>query len=480
MTVLLRGGYVFQLKDGSVNFQPGDIRLNGAYIDGLAPEIKPLPGEEVWDVRGCLILPGLVNAHYHSYTNLLKGTTWGEPLEIWSIATVALGGLLTDREIAVSVLLGVAEMLHAGVTCCLDHFPHLSRLAAAAKAYQRSGFRVSLAPMLSDVYEHLVVPGVAERLPRELRRNLEAVPHRSVQELREFYLAALQEYHQPRGTMQVVVGPNAPQRASMELLEMAAELARKYELTIHTHLLETKWQAMAACRAGSSLVAKLDRAGLLGPQTAVAHAIWLEEKERALLSERDSMVVHNPTSNAMLGSGRAPLIAYLRDNIRVALGTDGLNCGTNHNLLETMRWAGLLARLEEPDYKLWPGVSDLWPMATVNGAAATGWEGVTGRLEPGYRADLIIVSNNSPALAPATNIPAQLILNETRLAVRDVFIDGRPVMVQGRILVFDEKDLRREAVEIGRNLVERSRPILAQAAALREAYEAAYRAYYLV
>lgn len=131
--MLLKNGKVLVDNNSDMDFKKTDIRIDDGIIIELAENLTPTPYEECIDLNGDYVLPGMVNSHYHSYTNILRGTSFGEPLELWSVDTVALGKILTETEMALSVSLGICEMLHAGVTACVDHLPHLATSYTALK-----------------------------------------------------------------------------------------------------------------------------------------------------------------------------------------------------------------------------------------------------------------------------------------------------------------------------------------------------------
>jgi cytosine/adenosine deaminase-related metal-dependent hydrolase len=434
MDLLIKGGLVLApLEAGPPLLMPGDVRVSGQFITEIGPELHPAPGARVIGAQGCLVMPGMVNAHYHGYTNLGRGITPILPLEQWSPFTVELGGAMDDEDMRTSILLGAADMIHAGITTCLDHVPHLARLNAVAAGYEQTGMRVTLAPMVSDLQDEEWAAGKA------------ASPSaRGAQWFEEYYLAALAAYEKPGGLMRLAIGPNAPHRASRQLLEWAGCFARDHRLPVHTHLLETRWQAETAARHGESLVAILDDCGLLTSQTAVAHSVWLEDNEVERLVRARAMVVHNPGSNLRLGSGVAPVMRYVRKGIPVAMGLDGPNCGTGNSLWNAMQLAGLASHLVSADPDEWLPTGLLLKMVTEFGAAACGWGKESGAVVPKRRADLAVFPL-AGVLPPAGSEFEQLIFNLPPREARTVLINGEIVLEGGIIRVFDEAALQAEA-----------------------------------
>jgi len=382
-----------------------------------------------------VLMPGLVNAHYHSYGSLLKGTENSLPLEPWALYTVAYGKALGAEAIRAAVLLGAAEMIRNGVTACLDHFPHVRWAEAALAAHEASGMRVAFAPFMHDVFDHEFL---AVALPPEIRATLGAAPRSDAAVAERMYrdLASRWRGH-PRLT--ILLGPNAFQRCSPALLEVWRRLAEDPGLHAHTHLVETRAQAVrgrAVWPDGTG--AEMARRGLLGERLSIAHGVWLTPEEADLLARHGVTVVHNPASNLMLGSGRLALPAMLERGVPLALGTDSSNSGGRHDLFEVMRLALMLPRADTPSPRAWPTAGRVFEMATTGGARAIGRAGVVGRIEPGQRADLVLLDPRGAGLAGGPPTVPLLLQHGTAAAVTAVMIDGAWVLRDGRILAFDE------------------------------------------
>jgi 5-methylthioadenosine/S-adenosylhomocysteine deaminase len=440
-------------------------------------ELEILSGTvEVVDANGMLLIPGMVNAHYHSYSNLLKGTRNNLPLEIWSLFTVAYGHSLDDEAIRLGVLLGAADMIRSGITSCVDHFPHLSRTEAALLAYEESGLRVAFAPMMHDVPDHHFLP---VQLPEELRRQLDSNVVWSVERMDNYYRRLVSEWHGKQGRIEIMLGPNAPQRCTEDMLQLCRELSERYNLRVHTHLLETKIQQSRGRQVHpGGLMRLLERMGLLTPQLSVAHAVWLDLQEIDLLRERGVTVIHNPSSNTILGSGCAPLTEYKAKGIEVALGTDASNSGGPHHMFETMRLAATLQRLNEPDYDKWLQAEDVWRMATSGGAKVMGLADQIGTISAGCRADFVLLRTNTSALATRQDIISQLVFHECGYSTDSVMINGTWTMRDGVILAFDENGVIRKLQERFAEMMERSGPPLAFAEKLMPYFQNMYREFH--
>lgn len=472
--MLLQNGNVLQNKDSNIIFTKMDIRIQDNIILETGMNLIPESGEECLDLKDDFVLPGMINSHYHSYTNILRGTSFGEPLELWSNDTIALGRILTKEDIALSVSLGICEMLRAGVTACVDHIPHLETAHVAARTYEASGFKAGLAPMLHNIKDSDLLYGMDSVIPKSEGPS----PFPSVREYIDFYEDFIKNFHHPNGHLQVMVGINSPQRADEYLLKASSDLSHKFNLPIHCHLLETSWQRLSADHSISPLT-QLDQFNLLGERTSLAHCVWMKQDELDLIAERKALPVSNPTSNHFLGSGVFPLKQYLRRNIPVALGSDGVNCGTNHNMLEILRFFMLMQRTAEQDYLRWITVKDGYQMVTKNGRSVLGFPQPSGEIKTNQAADLIVADKNSFLDILDTSLPNQLIFNTSLLSVKHVLINGRFVMKEQKILGIKEDDLRMEIAERKPYLEKSMRAALKSACKDKKLYQSVYQTLHL-
>ena len=419
---------------------------------------------EVIDAAGMILMPGLVNAHYHSYGTLLKGTENSLPLEPWALYTVAYGRALGAQAIRLAVLLGAAEMIRNGITACLDHFPHTRFAEAALTAHAVSGMRVAFAPFMHDVFDHEFLQLA---LPPEIRAALDTAPRSKPAAAEGMYRDLASQWRGHR-RVTILLGPNAFQRCSSGLLGVWRRLAADPGLHAHTHLVETRAQAVrgAAVWPGGT-VAEMARAGVLSERLSVAHGVWLAPEEADLLARHGVTVVHNPASNLMLGSGRLSLPTMLERGVALALGTDSSNSGGRHDLFEIMRLALMLPRPDTPDPRAWPAPRRILEMATSGGARAIGQRGAVGRIEPGQRADLVLLDPRTAALAGSPVTVPHLVQHGGAAAVAAVMIDGVWVLRDGRILAFDEPAVLAEVAAIATEVRAAAGPglVLAETAA---------------
>lgn len=445
----------------------GAVLVDGARIAAVAADaggveaIRRRAASRI-DLAGRVLMPGLVNAHYHSYGTVVRGTENSLPLEQWALYTVAYGRSLDDEGIQTAILLGAAEMLRAGVTSTIDHFAHAGRVDAALDAHHRSGMRVGFAPMLHDRFDHDLL-GID--LPPELRQRVEGPKRPGAADMAALFRRIHAQWHGRDGRIALLLGPNAPQRCSPGLWMAWAELAAELGVHVHTHLLETQAQASIGLRHWrDGMIAEMARHGLVNDRLSVAHAIWTAPEERKLLADSGVTVVHNPVSNLMLGSGFAPVADYRARGVALGLGSDGSNTGGRHDLFEVMRLAMMLPRATTADPAAWPDARETLGWATAGGARALGMARDIGRIAAGYRADLTVVDMDGAAEAPLTLNLAALAQHATPACVRATMVDGRWAYRDGRILAFDEPAVLQRFAAMRERIVAASKPEVATAA----------------
>lgn len=465
--VLLRGGRVL-VEDGT-RFIARDVLVQNGQITAVAPALAAPEDADVWDLQGDLVLPGLVNAHYHSPDALNSGLVRPDaPLELWSLRSVPARDQSAE-DLALAVRLSAAQHLLGGVTGVVDMVRPspaltLEKLEAVAEAYASSGLRAAVAPVVADLPLARTLP-----IDASLGPSLDdpAAAAASLQVVRAFFA---RRDGSASGRLRVQVAPSGPQRCSDALLEGSVALARDLQTRLHTHAVETRLQAEQARRRwGQSLLGHLDALGGLGPDIVLAHVVWPERSDVALLAERGAVVVHNPASNCALGSGLAPLPSLLRAGVRLALGTDASTCNDGLSMFESMKLATILHRPLEADWTVWPTPAAALAMATHGGAAALGQAGSLGRVAPGHRADLVVLEATAPAFVPAYDLVHQVVMRAGPGAVRDVLVEG-VALVRDRVLqTLDWRSIVREV----ERFVERRAASLGDAAPTDAVLEAA-------
>lgn len=443
-----------------VRVEYGSILVENGCIARISPRGSPHPVDaHVLNAADMIVIPGLVNAHIHSHGVLSKWVVDTLPLEMWS-PYVAAGRIgMTPEEARLAALLGGIECLRSGVTTVLDHPVYDTVLFdAAAQAYLDLGIRAAMAPSVMDRPYFETIPQPGREVPQELQRSLWAAPQPSVQSLLDLTTHCIKRWQGAGDRISILVGPSAPQRCSAELLNGLRQLAREFEVGIHTHLLETRAQALLAQRDyGMSMTTYLKKLGLLTDMLSVAHAVWVGDEDVRDLSESGATVVHNPLSNLTLGSGIMPLLALREAGIRIALGTDSPNSGGHHSLFESMRLATALPRAIEFDPDRWVKPEESFGYATLGGAGAVGLESRIGSIEPGKEADLVLLKRRSASLTPLNHVIRQLVFCEQGDSVDTVLVRGQIVVRDRRLQTIDEESILTEAQRAAERLLARNR-----------------------
>lgn len=374
--LVVTGGEVLRPRSHGYELATLDVVVSGGRIAELVPPGRSRPGSARKELAadGCLVVPGFINAHNHSYAMLGRGFGEGRPLESWMPYATAVTLNRTDDEVRLAALLGCIEMARSGTTTVLDHLGgRVESLGAAAQAYLDFGMRVVLAPMIGDVPLHRTVGVDGGQWPADLWRELESQPIATASDLLAGSAALLREWHERAGRIRIFVGPSGPQRCTDDLLRGCARLAKDFETGVHTHLLESRNQAMVTRRRyGGSAVEHLDAMGLVTERFVGAHGVWCSTQDLRALAKRGAALVHNPWSNLCIGSGIASLIDWRRQGVTIALGTDGANAGCDLSMPLAMRLAVSLHRATSSDPSDWPGPQEVLAAATIGGSSSAG------------------------------------------------------------------------------------------------------------
>ena len=417
----------------------------------------PAPGAQTIDASGCLVVPGLVNAHTHSPDNLMLGTAPALPLESWSLACAAARQPASPREVYISTLLGCIEMLRSGTTTVLDHVRFANHLDvdcldAVACAYQDSGMRAVVAPVVADRPLEQTLPlqdtDFANWPARQAASAAPMPADEQVARVADF----IRRWHGREQRLYAAIGPSGPQRCTDALLLQSAQLSRERGVLLHTHVLETRvQQAMAQQLYGGSMVRHLEEIGLLSSQTNLVHAVWVDGDDIERIARSGATVVHNPVSNARLGSGLCPVPAMLRHGIPLALGTDSACCNDSNCMLETAKWAALVHNGPNVDPHDWVGPHTALRLATRGGAQVLGLGAVTGAIAPGMAADLALFTLRAPGLVPLHDPVQQLVLSHAGAPAALVMVAGRVLLRDGCCTSIVENDVWSQAQALAEN-----------------------------
>ncbi len=410
----------------------GTLLIKNGKIEALGPKEELLPrypGLPVEDLGEALIFPGLVNAHTHASMTIFRGLADDLPLMTWLHNYIfPVESHLKPEWVYWGARLAIAEMIRSGITCFCDMYllePWVIR------AVEETGLRAALGEGLFDFPS----PGYGPlekglELTEELLRTFEGHSH-----------------------LRILVMPHAVYTCSLETLKKAAEIAERHGAKIHIHLSETREEVQQCLeRYGRRPVAHLEALGMLNERLHLAHGVELTDEEIALLAERGVSVAHCPESNLKLGSGVARVPEMLSAGVRVTLGTDGPASNNDLDLLSEMRTAALIQKGLHRNPTVLPA-REVFRMATEAGARALGFE-KSGRLEPGYEADLATLDLSRADLTPVHDPLSLLVYSARAGTVRDVMVAGRWLMREGRLLTVDEEEVRQRVQEIAREVQE--------------------------
>ena len=444
---MIRGGRVLDIDRGTA--EPADILVEDDTIREIGPPGLPAPdGAAAIAAERKLIHPGLVNAHTHAHGNLAKGMGDRWTLELLLTAAPWLTGNRDADDIHLTAQLGAVEMVLKGCTACYDlfvEFPLPSRdgLARVAAAYQEVGMRAVIAPMIADRTFYEAIPGLRDALPDALRERVAALRLAPGEATLAAVRAAFQDWSFDRDRVRLAVAPTIPHHCSDDFILGCAALARDFDVGLHSHVAESKVQAVAGMRLyGKTLTAHLDELGVLGPQFTVAHGVWLDNDDMARLGDHGASIAHNPGSNMRLGAGLADARAMLDAHVNLGIGTDGANCSDNQNMYEAMRLASFVSKVQGPEWRRWMTTREVALAATQGSARVLGFGDRIGRVARGYKADLVMLDLDHPNWLPFNDPVNQLVHSEDGNAVHSVMIAGRMIVENRRVLTVDMARLR--------------------------------------
>jgi 5-methylthioadenosine/S-adenosylhomocysteine deaminase len=447
---ILRGGRLLDIAAGTVEF--ADLLIENDTVREIGPPGLPAPdGAAVIAADRRLLHPGLVNAHTHGHGNLAKGMGDRWTLELLLTAAPWITGNRTLEDRYLSTQLGAVEMVIKGCTACYDlsfewPLPTAEGLACAARAYADVGMRAVLAPMIADRSFFEAIPDLMEALPPALQERAAELRLPPAAATLAGTRAAVAEWRFDRTQLRPAVAPTIPHHCSDEFIRGCAELAREFEIALHSHVGESKVQAVTGMRRyGMTQTAHLDALGVLGPHFTVAHGVWLDDEDMRRLGAHGASVAHNPGSNMRLGSGLADARAMLTHRVNLGLGTDGANCSDNQNMYEAMRLASFVSKVRGPEWRQWLSTREVALAATEGSARALGFADKIGRLAPGWKADIVMLDLDHPNWLPLNDPVNQLVHSEDGTAVASVMIAGRMVVDNRRPVGIDLERLRQRA-----------------------------------
>jgi cytosine/adenosine deaminase-related metal-dependent hydrolase len=429
----------------------GAIAINGNRIVavGKAKDVLVQYAEdEVVDLQGKLLIPGLIDTHVHVAQALIRGCADDMALIQWLCERVwVLQGNFTEDDGYVSARLCIAEMLKSGTTTFLESMlAHRYGFNGIARAVEESGMRACLAGIVMDIGTYA---------------TQESSMHPGMIESREMSLLGVLDMHSKwegvaDDRIHVWFGPRTPGGVTSELYREMSAFARERDMGITMHLAEVEADKIFLQeKYGLSPVYYAESVGLLSPKTVLVHMVWLTQQDIEMLAQTSTSVSHNPSSNSKLASGVCKVPQMLASGVNVALGCDGGPSNNDYDMIREMKLAAIIHKAVTHDPLIVPAETVL-EMATINGARSLGLEHEIGSLEVGKKADLVAVDLNHLHTTPSFNHVSTLVYAATGGQVDMVVVDGRIVVEQGLLLTMNEEEIMQQARQHANALYKRA------------------------
>jgi len=453
---LLLTNAVVLTMDGKLNqYDPGAVAIKGDSIIAVGPETeikKEYSAKETLDCSSRILMPGLVNAHTHVPMTLLRGLADDLRLDVWLMGYM----LPVEREyvspefVRLGTQLACAEQIRSGVTTFNDMYY----------------FEDSVAQATTDAGMRAICGQTVMKYPAPDAAAFED----SLARAREFI-----KNWKDHPLVTPAVAPHAPYSCTAEILRATADLAIEFDVPLHIHIAETAFEVEnMRSENGMPVVPYVKRQGILEAKVIAAHCVHIDIGEIRTLQHVNAGIAHNPSSNLKLASGFAPVQKMLEHGLNVGIGTDGPASNNDLDMFEEVRLASFVAKASTNDPTVVPAATALL-MATRMGAQALHLGGQTGSIEPGKRADLILVdmspTHNSPRFRrDPHNAYAQLVYAAKSTDVTDVMVNGKWLMRDHKLLTLNETDLVEQARDIAKKidafLIEREKSVLSKLIAL--------------
>ncbi|MHC5766582.1 MAG: amidohydrolase [Nostoc sp.] len=417
-----------------------DVQIVDGAIVAIAPNLQVI-GTGI-DGKNKLLLPGFFNAHTHSSEMWQRGIMSVFPLELW-LAELYDFAPLDPEQVYLSALGTAVETLLSGGTSVVDHLVlipglELETIAIATRAYREVGIRAFIAPLIQDESLTAGIPSGESAQTHE--------PYfRSTAATLEIIEEAVRQFHRPDEGVNILVAPTGIQLCTDALFQGCTELSDRYNLCRHSHLLETRAQEkLAQQKYGCTAVEHLKRIGYLSDRTTLAHCVWLNDADIAILAETQSTVVHNPLSNLRLGSGIAPILKYRQAGVNVTFGCDGASSNDSQDLLEAIKMGSILHNVTDSDYQHWITPRQAVEMASLGGAKGLNIADKLGSLTVGKQADLVLYDLTNLSLLPRTDPIGLLVLGRPTNVVDSAWVNGKQIVADGKVTTINVDELRQE------------------------------------
>ena len=417
MSLRIENGFL--IISGDRTCPDGCVIVDGERIVYAGPKdcAPDIAASRTINANGGIIAPGFVNTHTHIPMNLLRGYADDMPLMKWLQESIwPAEEKLDEQAVYWGSMLAIAEMAAGGVTCFSDMYNFNAQIAKAA---DDSGMRALIAVAVLDI------DGNGEgRLKRA-----------------EDFAQIVKDYKR----VDAAIGPHADYTVSPALFEKVRDMAQRLGLRIHVHVSETKGEHEDCIkRHGKTPIALMDSLGLLELPLMAAHCVWLSNDDMAIMARKGASVLSCPGSNLKLGSGIARVAKMLEMGVNVSCATDGAASNNNLSMMEEMTMIALLQKGVNLHPTLIPAGTAV-DIPTVNGAKALGMDGITGTLEAGKQADLIILGTDNPRYYPRTNLVHLMVYSGCDADVRLTMVGGDIIYEDGQITFGDIEEIKQKA-----------------------------------
>lgn len=385
------------------------------------------PEVECVDLRGRWILPGLINTHVHTSQQLGRGLGDDVSLLVWLHERIwPYESNMTEEDSYISSLLCGIEQIRSGVTCFAE--PGGQFVNGMGRAVTELGLRGILAKSTMDM---------GEGLPPAWDETTQKALDIQVENLKRWH-------NQAHGRIRVWFGLRTIFNNSDELIVRTKALADQYCVGVHMHVAEIREEVEFARQTrGATTVMHLNRLGVLDKNLLAVHSVWLTEEEIYLFAEKQVKVSHNPAA-AMRVLGFAKIPEMLKAGVCVSIGTDGAPSNNRMTLIDEMWLTSLIHKGRTLDPTVMPA-QDILAMVTCDGARALLWEDELGSLEPGKKADLLVINPNTATMLPLHDPVANMVTSMRTENIESVMVDGRWLMRDRRILTVNEAEILEEA-----------------------------------
>lgn len=425
VSLIIANGIVVTVDGTNRVLNPGSVAIDGTDIVAVdTPQNirRQFRGGDTIDASGQVVMPGLVNTHTHAPMVLFRGLADDLALDEWLTKYIfpAEAKTVSPEFVRAGTRLAALEMIESGTTTFVDQYYFEEEIAKETKA---AGLRGVLGQTI------IQFPVADAKSPVEGLARAEAF-------IKAFKGDPL---------ITPAVAPHAIYTNDSATLKAARELSMRHGVPTLIHAAETQSEAMTAKERGfSTVVSYLDSLGFLGPGVLLAHAVWVDDADIAVLKSRGAGVSHNPESNMKLASGIAPVTAYLAADVPIGIGTDGAASNNDLDMFEAMRTASLLQKVATSKPTALSANVTL-RMATLGGARALGMDSRIGSLEPGKRADLIVVGMGATRQTPMYDPVSHLVYVTRGDDVQTAIVNGTVLMRNRKVLTLDRAAVLRDA-----------------------------------